>query len=209
MTRGSETSSDTAIVHVETNVGNGLVTTVTNGASPLSGADVVVIDGAGTRYPGTTNASGVATLKGLPDGSYTVYVWRDGFLPQKVTATVTDGNGTVSIASCRARSRRRRSSTGDSRYDEIIAAGIDPNDPANQNVVHFTICLAFGNVSCVGSPQITGITNSAGQIFGGSVSGGGASGGGGGGGGGGGVPCTATQCAFTMPTAAPSSVRSR
>ena len=98
VTRGSESSSDTAVVHVETNVGNGLVTTVTSGSSPLSAADVVVIDGAGTRYPGTTNASGVATLKGIPDGSYTVLAYHAGFQPQRATATVTDGNGTVSIA---------------------------------------------------------------------------------------------------------------
>ncbi|MGZ6976330.1 MAG: PKD domain-containing protein, partial [Acidimicrobiia bacterium] len=187
VTRGVETSSATATVHVQTNVGSGLVTTVTNGSSPISGADVVVIDAAGTRYPGTTNGSGVATLAGIPDGPYTVFAWHDGYLPQKAAATVSGGNGTASMALA---SGSVAATTVEARrlsYDEIIAAGIDPNDPANQNVIHFTVCLAFADASCASSPQVSGFANGSGGIFGGGVSGGGSSGG----------SCTATVCSFT------------
>ena len=120
-----------------------------------AGADVVVIDPAGTRYPGTTRQRNrnPAGNRRWPVHGLRLHA---GYLPPTGAAAVDNGDGASTVTPAPARSpppRRGRRLT----YDEIIAAGIDPNDPAAQNIVHFTVCLAFGNVTCrLSSPQITG-----------------------------------------------------
>ena len=76
-------------------------------------------------------------------------------------------------------------------YDEIIAAGIDPNDPNNQNVIEFTIHLCFSD---------TGSCTDLGGFMNNGASGGGFIGAGGGGGGGGlGGSCDSDRCVFHSP----------
>src|SRR5437588_231357 len=67
--------------------------------------------------------------------------------------------------------------------EEIIAAGIDPSNPANQNVYEFEIKLVFTPSSPEAS--LHGYVNSGGEFVGSY---------GGSGGGGGGLSCSPTGC---------------
>ena len=147
-----------------TSTASGLAVTVENSnGDNLSGADVLVIDSNGVRYPGVTDGSGLATLSGLPDGSYTVYAAADGYLPDTAQATQTDGSGSATVtlhpgdlATTNVESRRLT-------RDEIVAAGIDPNDPSNQNVFEFSIHLCFSDTGSCG--DVGGFINQADQFI--------------------------------------------
>ena len=177
-----------------------LTVNVTDGSSPLSGASGRCRRPNGTRYPATSNAEGAAVIAGLPDGTYTAYVYEPGYLPGTVSATQSGGTGSATIA-LQAGSISQTSATSSTLdYQQILAAGLNPADPANQNVFQFTINLAFFAGSSSSDVQVSGVLNGDGvvnpDISGG---GGGGSGGGGGGGGIGGVSGSAcTGCvAFT------------
>ena len=187
VTRASVTDTDTIDVTVMPATGQGLAVTVDNGSSGLAGAALTVVDGRGVRYQASTNAAGVGTIYGLPDGAFTVYAFADGYQPATGSATVASGTGALTmtlssgaVGSTVLESRRLT-------YEEIIEAGIDPTDPANQNVVHFEICLAFDGASCTAT--IEGNANSEGTIFGGGVGGSVVSGSG----------CSSSSCYFTLP----------
>ncbi len=51
-------------------------------------------------------------------------------------------------------------------YDEIVAAGIDPNDPANQHVYEFEVHLAFSTGSPVVSGYVAGGGGGGGGFYG-------------------------------------------
>ena len=171
----------------------GLSVTVTDGTNPISGASLAVVTPNGTRYPATSNAAGMGVIAGLPDGTYTVYVYQPGYLPGTVTATQTGGTGSATIA-LQAGSISQTSSTSTPlTYDQILADGLNPNDPANQNVFKFSINLAFFAGSSSENVQVSGDDTGSG-IWAPSVTGSGGGGGGIGsgndGGGGGGGGCT-------------------
>ena len=186
-TRASQNFTDTVEVTVMPASGVGLAITVTDGSSGLAGAAVTVIDPHGVRYDATTNGSGVGTIYGLPTGSYTAYAYADGYQPATQTVTVTNGTGSATMALTTGAVGSTVLESKRLTYDEIVAAGIDPSDPANQNVVHFTICLAFDGAVC--NVTVDGDSNSEGTIYNGGVSGGGVGGGG----------CTSQACDFTLP----------
>ena len=141
----SQSSSATIAVNpVHTNTG--LTISVTSGGSPLSGAEAMVIQGNGQRVSGTTDASGNVNLAGLPDGSYTVYVYQTGYLPAAVTAVITNGVGAASVDLSSGPTANATVTSTRLTYSQIIAAGINPNDPANENVFKFTINLPFVGV---------------------------------------------------------------
>ena len=52
---------------------------------------LTVVDGRGVRYQASTNAAGVGTIYGLPDGDVKVYAFAPGYLPVPATADVADG----------------------------------------------------------------------------------------------------------------------
>ncbi len=164
VTRGSETDVDTATVTVLPATGDALTVTVTDGSSVITGATVVVMDAFGVRYDATTDGTGDADIGGLVDGSYTAFVYAAGFLPAVGQATVTGGNGAVTIPLNPGAVGTTDVTSDRLTYSEIIAAGIDPNDPANQNVYEFTICLAFNGSVC--SHTFEGIANEAGTLHG-------------------------------------------
>lgn len=145
VTRGSETASDTAVVEVRPDEPGGLVVSVrTDGGAAIGGAEVVVQLAGGQKVNGTTDTSGDVTLRGLSDGALTAYAIAPGFQPALAQATVTGGEGSVTVV---LQSGSLVSTTLDSRQltrEEIIAAGIDPDDPANGIVIEFVIGLKFG-----------------------------------------------------------------
>ena len=201
-TATSQATSWTSVTVVPAPSGDqGLTVNVTDGSSPLSDASVAVIAPNGTRYPATSNAEGAAVIAGLPDGTYTAYVYEPGYLPGTVSATQSSGNGSATVA-LQAGSISQTSATSSTLdYQQILAAGLNPADPANQNVFQFTIDLAFFAGSSSSDVQVTGLLNGDGVvnpvISGGAGGGGGGSGGGiGGVGGSQGSPC-AGCVAFT------------
>ena len=107
--------------------------TVTDGSNPLRGASSVVVSVAGTRYAATSTTEGVGVIVGLPDGSYTVYAYEPGYLPATVSATQTGGIGSATIALEAGAISETSATSNPSTYQQIVAAGIDPNDPANQS----------------------------------------------------------------------------
>ena len=183
----------------------GLKVAVNDGSSPLAGASVAVITPDGTRYSGTTDGQGDAVISGLPDGSYTVYAYQPGYLPNTGTVTQVNNAGSVTI-SLQSGSVAQTSATSTAMTEqEIVAAGIDPNDPANQNVYQFAIHLAFvaGPTSqpvevcgdLTGSGIVDQVVTEAGC---GGIGGGGGGGGGWGLGGGGGGSSSCDDLCFSV-----------
>ena len=182
VTADGQTSSNTATITVDPKPATaGLQVTITDDSSnPLSGAEVVVVDSSGKRYTATSDGTGVADLQGLADGSYTVYAWKDGYLPATGNAAVNNNTGSTTVALKAGQVATTSLTSTPLTRDQIIAAGIDPNDPNNQNVYQFEIHLAF-------------------TPFGDVTIGGYGAGGGGGGGGGGSFPEGITWGGTSIP----------
>jgi len=149
VTAAGQSQQDSLVVTVKpAPTKSGLVVTVKDtGTNPVPGAELVVIDGAGVKYTAETDALGVGHLHGLPDGAYTIYGWKDGYLPSKTTGTVTNDAGTASLTLKQGQVAAASLTSTPLTYDQILAAGIDPNDPDNQHVFQFTVNLAFGSSS--------------------------------------------------------------
>ncbi len=143
---GTSQASDTALITVTpVPLQPGLAVSVADSSSHavLSNAQVLVIDSGGTRYSATTAADGIAHIQGLPDGAYTVYGWHDGYLPGSVAATVSGDSGTAAMSLDQGQVATSSVTSTPLTESQVVAAGIDPNDPDNQNVYQFEIHLAF------------------------------------------------------------------
>ncbi len=127
----------------------GLDVTVTDASTPLPGVSLAVITPDGTRYAATTGSSGQATIDGLPDGSYTVYAYAPGYLPASTEATVSGGSGSAALGLQTGDIAQTSATSTPLSYQQIVDAGLNPDDPANQNVYYFTVNLAFGPSSPV------------------------------------------------------------
>ena len=164
------------------------------GDEPLAGATVLYVGSGGARIEAASNSGGEAVLKGLPEGTDTVYVYESGLRPAVAQVAVNgEGDGTASVTLTKGEVAAAEVKSKELNYEEIVKAGINPSEPANQNVYKFVIKLAF-----IESPpvEVHGYVNSGGEFVGGtgatgggggwSCGSGGCEGGGGGGGGGGG-----------------------
>ena len=152
---GAQTAVDTALVTVEPIPKTpGLDVHVSADGSSLLGAEATIVDPSGQRRTAITGADGHAVLGGLPDGDTTVYVWADGFRPVAQQATVTGGSGSIEVALTSGDVGAAVLDSHRLTQDEIVAKGIDPADPANQNVFEFTINLYFVPLDASGTtPQ--------------------------------------------------------
>ena len=177
VTAAGDTDTDTATITVVP-VTPGVAVTVTNGGTPLSGADVLVITGAGARFSAVTDGGGQASIVGLPDGTYTVYAFAPGYQPGTGTVTVSEGSGAVTVTLAPGEIGSTVVETRELTYEEIVDLEIDPLDPANQHVFEFEIHLFFGPEPVVHTPVVNGV----GDVLASPVTGGGSTGGGGGGG---------------------------
>ena len=81
--------------------------------------------------------------KQLPDGRFSVYAYKLGYQPAIGRARVVGGLGTASVTLTPGQVGSATLEHRRLTLDEIIAAGIDVNDPANQNVLEFNIELGF------------------------------------------------------------------
>jgi hypothetical protein len=164
------------------------------GDEPIDGATVLYVGSSGARIEAASGSGGEAVLKGLPEGTDTVYVYKSGLRPAVAQVSVnSEGDGTASVVLTHGEVAAAEVKSKELNYEEIVAAGINPSEPANQNVYKFVIKLAF-----IESPpiEVHGFVNGGGEFVGGtgasgggggwSCGSGGCEGGGGGGGGGGG-----------------------
>ena len=141
ITVGVETYSAQTTITVVPPTTKGLTITVTSGSAPLAGASIAVIDSSGTRYSATTDAKGDGTVAGLPDGTYTADVYEQGYLPATVSATQTNGTGTASVSLQPGSISQTSVTSAPLTAAQIQQAGLDPNDPANQNAYQFSVNL--------------------------------------------------------------------
>jgi flagellar hook assembly protein FlgD/PKD repeat protein/lysophospholipase L1-like esterase len=145
VTAGGHSESDTAtITVVDPSAAPSIAVTVTDDAHvPLSGTQVLVITADGRRFSAISDGTGRAALDDVPDGSYTFYAYKSGYRPDTGTLRVADGSGSGAIALTSGQIATTQLNSHRMTRDEIVAAGIDPNDPANQHVFQFEIHLAF------------------------------------------------------------------
>ena len=193
---GGSATGTTTIIVVAPQPSLGLRVQVNDqNGNPLSGAIAEIIEGDGTRLSASSDANGLAFIQNVPDGTYTVYVYQTNYLPTTTTATISGGVGSVTVALTQGSLVQTSLTSTRLTEPQIVAAGIDPNDPANQNIYQFTINLYFGPTPIT----LSGYTSSTGG--GGGGEGGGFVGGTtytAGGGGGGGGACSGT-CPIPLP----------
>jgi PKD repeat protein len=140
--------TDTTVVHVLSAAdAHTLTTTVRSGGKAVPGADVLVVDPAGTRHAATTGSDGVARLRGLADGTYDVMAYANGYQPAHGTGAVSGGLGSASVELPAGPLVQTSITSHRMTIDEIKAAGIDPNDPANQHMYSFDLHLEVGGDS--------------------------------------------------------------
>jgi hypothetical protein len=200
--RGSEEASASVAVTVTAkpkpagggHPAEGVYVTVENtSAAPIVGASVLYIGSGGTRIEATSDSSGEAVLTGMPEGTDTVYVYKSGLRPAVVQVNVNgEGDGSTNVTLSSGELATAEVKSKELNYEEIVAAGINPSDPANQNVYKFVVKLAF--IESPAPPvEVHGYVNSGGEFVGATGAGGGGGGwscgsggceGGGGGGGG-------------------------
>jgi hypothetical protein len=193
--KGEEsTATVTVTIHAKPKPAEGGIVTVHNsGAGALEGASVLFVGPGGTRVEAQSSSSGEAVLVGLPEGNDTVYAYKSGFKPAVGTITVNSaGNGSTTVTLSSGELATAEVKSKELTYKEVVAAGINPYAPENQNVYKFVVKLAFiespappvkieGNVNSAG--QFVGETGAEGGGGGWSCGSGGCEGGGGGGGG--------------------------
>ena len=172
---GTDTATTTVKITGPTSTGVQITAQTTDG-TPIPSADVAYMAADGTRIADTTGADGAATLNGLPDGTATVYLYAAGYKVAVGKVAVNGGAGSTTVQLVPGQVATAKLTSKPMTLAEIEAAGIDVNDPANQNVYQFDVKL---NVA--GAPELCGHINSNGTFVG--QTGFGCGGGGGGGGG--------------------------
>ena len=94
-----------------------------------------------------TNASGIATLQML-SGSHTIGMYASGYLPVKKDVVVlANATRTVTLTTVEEDIVTGHFEVTRMTFDEIVAAGIDVYDPANQNVYSATVRVTYGSTA--------------------------------------------------------------
>ena len=172
VSRGGEHDSQSLTVTVATPPGAehaAAIALTDSGEHPISEADVLYVAANGTRTEETTNSRGEADLAGLPEGEDTVYVYKSGFRPATGTVDVnSEHQGFANITLEPGEVATTGLSSHELTFSEIVEAGIDPSEPANQTVDSFEAKLEFaGSISV--EVELHGDINSEGEFAGGSA----------------------------------------
>lgn len=77
------------------------------------------------------------------NGNYDVYVYREGYIPQMLTITVTDEASEIDIELPKGEVVVGSLETRPLELNEILALGIDPTNPANQKVCEYIVKLEY------------------------------------------------------------------
>jgi YD repeat-containing protein len=142
--RGGETSQQSISVTVIHPEHETTITVQDENHQPLAGAEVLYIGANNVRIEATTDGAGEAYLAGLPDRTDTVYAVKlPGYLPAVGQVNVSGGGGEATITLKQGELGEAKLEEHEMNRKEIEEAGIDVNDPANQNVYSFQIALHF------------------------------------------------------------------
>ncbi|HXN39723.1 MAG TPA: PKD domain-containing protein, partial [Solirubrobacteraceae bacterium] len=167
ISRGGEHTSQSLTVDVVTPPGAEHAAAIMLSDSsehPISEATVLYVGANGTRNEETTNSRGEADLAGLPEGEDTVYVYKSGFRPATGVVDVNDEHqGVASITLEPGEVATTGLSSHELTFSEIVEAGIDPSEPANQTVDSFEAKLEFAGSITV---ELQGNINSEGEFAG-------------------------------------------
>jgi RHS repeat-associated protein len=167
VSRGGEHNSQSLTVTVVTPPGAehaAAIALTDSSEHPISEADVLYVAANGTRTEETTNSRGEADLAGLPEGEDTVYVYKSGFRPATGTVDVnSEHQGFASITLEPGEVASTGLSSHELTFSEIVEAGIDPSEPANQTVDSFEATLEFAGSITV---ELQGHINSEGEFAG-------------------------------------------
>ena len=118
---------------------------------PLPGAEVRIVSTSGAADAPqdvtlTTDSSGTARAV-LHDGNYSVQTVYNGYLMRTNGITVSAGsNSSVTVGMSRSNMLVGSLTATEMTYEEILAAGIDVDDPDNQHVFRFAVVLEFSPV---------------------------------------------------------------
>ncbi len=137
------TATQTVFVRERETLGVLQVKVTDDSGKPLAHMPVYFDLGSATQTVVQTDASGVAALK-MSSGTHTVGMYASGYLPVKKDVTVL-ANATRSVTLTTV---EEALVTGEFQvkrmtFDEIVAAGIDVYDPANQNVYSATVRVTY------------------------------------------------------------------
>ena len=114
---------------------------------PLSGAEIKILEKSEETEAAditlVTDTSGQASVV-LKDGDYSVQTAYSDYLLRTNSIMVSDGSGTaITVGMSRANMLVGSMSATEMTLDEILAAGIDVEDPDNQHVFKFAVVLEF------------------------------------------------------------------
>ena len=76
-------------------------------------------------------------------GSYDVYVYSEGYIPQMITIKVSDDASEIDVVLPKGEVVVGSLETRPLELNEILALGIDPTDPANQKVCEYIVKLEY------------------------------------------------------------------
>ena len=143
---GLETSAvKTVTVKERSELGILNVKVVDDNYNVLPNAKVIVDKGAETECVVSTNGTGIATVQ-LPTGNHVVAAYLDAsHLPAKKTAAVlANASRTVTLILVEEELVTGEFDISRMDLDDIIAAGIDIYDPANQNIYQVEVRVTYG-----------------------------------------------------------------
>lgn len=165
---------------VDTSYVNALFSVVdsSDGTTPVSNAELQISSEDGKTPVATvaTGADGTVSVL-LQQGAYTVHTIADGCYGRTSTVVVSKERGTITIGLSGASMVKGSLTAKEMTLEEIIAAGIDTDDPDNQHVYRGALVLEF--VKLDKSLSYNFYYNSKGTVLGRAGGGGGLGGGGG------------------------------
>ena len=142
-----ETSTDTMTVTVNERTAVGTVRVIVNDEDgrPISNAPVYFDLGAASQKKINTDAKGAASML-MVSGDHEIGVYKNGYLPAQKTVTVLPNATRIIVFTI----VQQELVTGDFEvkrmtFNEIKAAGIDVNSPANQNVYKVRVTIQYGD----------------------------------------------------------------
>ncbi len=143
--RGGEQATDTRVITVQAPEPTGLTVTVRGGGAPLSGADVLVYDSDGRAVSAVSGAGGTVRLQGLADGAHRVLAYAPGYRPSAVSATTTNGAGDAVVDLVAGAVATGEIDSRPLSRAEVVALGINPDAPENQQVYEFSLNLEIAD----------------------------------------------------------------
>ena len=148
VTDGDNNSSSKELkvsVYEKNNMGKVNIKVINTDGEKLSGAGVFFNFGSENVEKYMTSYNGTVSINSA-EGTYTIGVYMDGYLPVKQDVRIYGGGNTTDIT---VSLEKKEIVTGELTHkkmtlEEIKAAGIDLSKPENQNVYEYTVNLVYG-----------------------------------------------------------------